>query len=160
MKSALPIIMVAILVSALASARLEAATSSRSIGVSATVLESCSAAASPISHGTVTGSSVIAFSTLSVNCTYSTPYSVGLSYERAPGTTIATRNRSGSALLGYSLRGSMGAVVAWGRPERARTVAEVGNSSVQAVSILGQAPASSEVDSGPAADMVVLTVTY
>jgi len=154
-------IMVAILISAVASARLEAATSSRSIGVSATVLESCSASASPIGTGTVTGNSVIASSMLSVNCTHSTPYDVGLSYERAPGApTIATRNEAGSALLGYSLRGARGAVVVWGRQERTRTVAEVGNSSVQVVSILGQASASSNVGSGSAADIVVLTVTY
>jgi spore coat protein U-like protein len=108
------------------------------------------------------GRAVSATSTVSVKCTHSTPYNVGLSAGLAPGATVADRKMigPGSALLEYSLRSDADGIVNWGQTVGVDTVAGTGNGSAQILSVLGQIPGGQYVVGGAYADTITVTVTY
>src|SRR5436305_1507146 len=70
-------------------------------GVSATVQATCLVSATALAFGTYTGVVANSTSSVSVTCTNTTPYNVGLSAGLATGATATTRKMTGpaSALL-------------------------------------------------------------
>jgi spore coat protein U-like protein len=161
-KFALPFVALALLAIALTSADAVAATASASFNVSVTVQSACSVSATSMRFGTYNGAATNATSSISVQCTHSTPYNVGLSEGLAPGARVANRMMIGpnSSLLGYSLRSNTGGSVNWGHTVGVDTVAGTGSGSVQTLSVLGQIPAGQSVQNGPYADTITVTVTY
>ncbi len=162
-KSALPFVALAFLAIALIPADAIAATASATFNVSVTVQSACSASATSMRFGTYNGTATSATSSISVRCTNSTPYNVGLSEGLAPGATVANRMMTGPglSLLGYSLRSSTGGTVNWGHTVGVDTVSGTGSGSVQTLSVLGQIPAGQYgVQNGPYADTITVTVTY
>jgi spore coat protein U-like protein len=162
MKSALSVLALGFLASGLAPLPAVAATASSSFGVTATVQAACVVSASAMTFGLYAGSAMNATSTVSVNCTNSTPYNVGLGAGLAPGATVASRKMTGpgSALLSYALASNSPGIVNWGQTVGTDTVAGTGNGFPQTLSIHGQIPPGQYVAAGAYADTITVTVTY
>lgn len=161
-RSALPVIATSLLAIALAPGHAAAATANTSFGVSVTVQSACVVSASSMRFGTYTGAAASAASAITVKCTNSTPYNVGLSGGLAPGATVANRKMigPGAALLGYSLKSDAGETINWGDTVGVDTLSGTGNGSSQILSVLGQIPAAQHVVDGPYTDTIAVTVTY
>jgi spore coat protein U-like protein len=161
-KSVLPFVAFAFLAIALPPSDSIAATASATFNVSVTVQAACSVSATSMRFGTYNGAASNATSSISVQCTNSTPYNVGLSEGLAPGATVANRMMigPGSSLLGYSLRPSTGGAVNWGHTLGVDTVSGTGSGSVQTLSVFGQIPAQQSVQNGPYTDTITVTITY
>src|SRR3954451_19028209 len=88
-----------------------------SFGVSATVQATCLVSATALTFGTYTGVVANSTSFVSVTCTNTTPYNVGLSAGQATGATVTTRKMAGpaSALLSYSMFSDSARTVNWGQ---------------------------------------------
>lgn len=145
-----------------ASGHTRAATTTTTFGVSVTVQNTCAASASSMRFGTYTGAKLNAASTVSVTCTQSTPYNVGLSEGLAPGATVTNRKMIGPglSLLGYSLKSGNGRMSNWGHTLGVDTVSGTGNGSVQMLPVVGEIPAGQNVQDGAYADTITVTVTY
>jgi len=105
-KSAVPIAVLAFLVLGIASKPAAASTATANIAVSATVNANCIISANPLAFGTYTGAQNQATTTLSVTCTNTTPYNVGLNPGATSGATVTTRQMlNGAATLNYSASG-------------------------------------------------------
>lgn len=150
---------VALLVSATAAV---AATASTTFAVSATIQATCTISATPLAFGTYTGVVANSTSSLSVTCTNTTPYNVGLNAGTAKGATVTTRQMTGpnSALLNYALFSDTARTLNWGNTVGTDTVAGTGNGSVQAVTVYGTIPAGQYLAPGNYSDTIVATVNY
>lgn len=137
-------------------------TTTTTFAVSATVQATCLVSASPMSFGTYTGAVVNTTSTVSVTCTNTTAYNVGLSAGLASGATVTTRQMTGpsSAVLGYSLFSDSSRSVNWGSTIGTDTVTGTGNGSSQALTVYGQTAAGQYVTPGSYTDTITATVTY
>jgi len=161
-KTATSVIVLGFLALAFSSWHAIAATATTTFGVSVTVQSACAASASSMRFGTYSGTAVNAASTISVTCTQSTPYNVGLSEGLAPGATVANRKMVGPgfALLGYSLKPGNGGMSNWGHTLGVDTVSGTGNGSVQMLPVVGEIPAGQNAQDGAYADTITVTVTY
>jgi spore coat protein U-like protein len=151
-----------LLASGLAAVPAAAATASNSMSVSVTVQASCTVTASTLSFGNYTGSAANATSAVSVTCSNSTAYNVGLSAGTASGATVSTRKMTGpaSALLSYSLYSDPSRTVNWGQTAGSDTVPGVGSGAVQALTVYGQTPAGQFLTPGSYTDTITATITY
>jgi spore coat protein U-like protein len=118
--------------------------------------------ATALAFGTYTGVAVPSTSTVSVTCTNTTPYNVGLSAGVSTGATVLARKMTGpgSALLGYALFSDSARLVNWGQTIGTDTVTGTGNGSAQALTVYGQLAASQYVAPGAYTDTITATVTY
>jgi spore coat protein U-like protein len=159
MKSALPAVA---LVLGLATQPAVAATVTTTFGVTATVQATCLVSAASLAFGTYTGAVVDTASTVSVTCTNTTPYNVGLSVGLATGATVTTRKMTGpaSALLSYSLFSDSSRTLNWGQTIGTDTVTGTGNGAAQAISVFGRLTAGQFVAPGAYTDTITATVTY
>jgi spore coat protein U-like protein len=139
-----------------------AATNTTTFAVTATVQATCLVSATPMAFGTYTGSAATSTSTISVTCTNTTPYNVGLNAGTATGATVTARKMSGpnSAVLAYSLTSDSAHSVNWGQTVGTDTVAGSGNGSAQALTVYGQVAGGQYVNPGAYADTITATVTY
>src|ERR1700733_3968526 len=144
MKSALPGVALGFLALGLATQPAIAATATPTCGVTATVQAPCLVSATPLAFGTYTGALATSTSAVSVTCTNTTPYNVGLSAGLATGATVTSRQMTGpaSALLGYALFSDPARTVNWGQTIGTDTVTGTGNGGAQAITVYGQAAAS------------------
>lgn len=140
----------------------EATTVTTTFAVTATVQATCLVSATAMAFGTYSGSAVTGSSTISVTCTNSTPYNVGLDPGLAPSATVTTRQMTGpaSALLSYALYSNAGRTVNWGQTVSTDTVAGTGSGSAQGITVYGSIPAGQYVTPGAFTDTVTATVTY
>jgi spore coat protein U-like protein len=143
-------------------APLHAATARTSFSVSVTVQSGCAVSAQPMRFGTYTGAPLSANSAVSVQCTQSTPYSVGLSAGLGQGATVANRMMIGpsAAQLRYLLSSDAQGTAAWGQTVGIDTVGGTGDGSIQAISVYGKIPSGQYIIDGPYADTITVTVTY
>jgi spore coat protein U-like protein len=162
MKSVLPAVALSLLALGLAPTPALAATATTTYGVSATVQATCLVSASALAFGTYTGVVANSTSAVSVTCTNTTPYNVGLSAGLATGATVSARKMTGpsSALLGYAMYSDASHTINWGQTIGSDTVAGTGNGSAQAITVYGQAAAGQYVAPGAYADTITATVTY
>ncbi len=139
-----------------------AATASANVAVSATVQATCGITTSSLAFGTYTGTQTDASSTISVTCTNTTPYNIGLSAGLASGATVTTRKMVGpsSASLSYSLFQDAQRSVNWGTAVPGETLAGTGNGSAQSITIYGRIDASQFVIPGAYTDTVTAVVNY
>jgi spore coat protein U-like protein len=139
-----------------------AATTTTTFAVTATVQATCIVSATPMAFGTYTGLLASATSTVSVTCTNTTPYNVGLNAGLATGATVATRKMTGpgSALLGYDLFSDSARTVNWGQTIGTDTVPGTGNGSAQALTVYGLVAAGQYLAPGAYTDTITATVTY
>ena len=139
-----------------------AATATTTFAVSATVQATCVVSATPMAFGTYTGVVAAATSTVSVTCTNTTAYNVGLNAGTATGATVTTRKMTGpnAAVLAYSLSSDAAHSVNWGQTVGTDTVAGTGNGSAQGLTVYGQVAAGQYVAPGAYADTITATVSY
>lgn len=140
-----------------------ASTATSAFQVTATVGATCTLTSTNLAFGGYSGSQLAATSTLSVVCTLSTPYNVGLSAGISTGATVSSRAMTGStsaALLHYGLYADAAHTVNWGNTVGTDTLAGVGTGTAQALTIYGMIPASQGVPADSYADTVTATITY
>lgn len=135
-----------------------AATATTTFNVTATVPTSCSVSAGgDLAFGSYTGTQIDATTTVSVTCTNSTTYTVGLDN----GANYSAPNRrmkaNASDFLTYDLYSNAGRTTAW---NDTTTVAGTGNGSAQSLTVYGRLPASQALFTGSYTDLITVTVTY
>lgn len=162
MKSALPAFALGFLALGVTPMPALAATATTTFAVTATVQATCLVAATPMAFGIYTGVVATSTSIVSVTCTNTTPYNIGLSAGLATGATVTTRSMTGtaSALLGYALFSDPARTVNWGLTIGTNTVTGTGNGAAQPITVYGQVPAAQFVAPGAYADTITATVTY
>jgi len=139
-----------------------AATATTTFQVTATVQATCLISATALAFGTYTGSLITATSTISVTCTNTTPYNVGLDAGLATGATVTTRKMQGpsGALLAYALYRDAAHTNNWGNTVGTDTQSGTGNGSAQALTVYGQLAASQYVTPGSYSDTITATISY
>jgi spore coat protein U-like protein len=162
LRTKLPAAVLGVLVLGLASRPALATTVTTTLAVSATVQSTCLVSATAMAFGTYTGALATSTSTVSVTCSNTTGYNVGLSAGSATGATVTTRMMTGpaSAVLSYGLFQNAGYTTNWGQTAGTDTVAGTGNGAAQAITVYGQTAAGQFVAPGSYADTITATVTY
>jgi spore coat protein U-like protein len=137
-------------------------TATTTFTVSATIAKACSVSATNLAFGAYSGALVKSTSTVSVNCTNSTPYNVGLNAGQATGATVTNRSMTGpaKALLHYQLFSNSGYTTNWGNTVGTDTLAGSGNGAVQPLTVYGQIPAVQLAAPGSYTDTIIVSVTY
>ena len=139
-----------------------AATATTTFQVTATVAATCLISATSLAFGSYTGVVANATSTISVTCTNTTPYNVGLDAGTASGATVTTRKMTGpaSALLNYALYRDSAHTLNWGNTVGTDTQSGTGSGSAQSLTVYGQVAASQFVAPGSYTDTITATVSY
>ncbi|WP_137955483.1 spore coat U domain-containing protein [Burkholderia sp. 4M9327F10] len=138
-------------------------TSTTTFLVSLTLQANCSIAANPLNFGTngVLATAINQQTTVSVTCTNTTPYNVGLDGGNVTGSTVTARLMAGTATgnttttVGFQLYQDSGHTTVWGNTQGTNTVAGTGTGSAQSISVYGQVPAQTT----PKPDTYQTTVT-
>jgi spore coat protein U-like protein len=163
LKSALPATILGCVVLGLipTSAVAQANPATTTFGVSATVLKDCIVSATGLAFGNYTGAVNTAQSAVTVTCTNSTTYTVGLGTGLASGATVTTRQmQNGTALLNYGLFSNATWTTNWGNTSATNWASGTGNGAGQVLNVYGQIPASQYVTPGSYTDTISVTVTY
>jgi spore coat protein U-like protein len=139
-----------------------AATSTATFQVSANVAAICLISATNLAFGAYTGAVASATSTISVTCTNTTPYNVGLDAGTSTGSTVATRKMTGpgGALLAYSLSRDTAHTLNWGDTVGTDTESGRGNGTAQNLTVFGQVAANQFIAAGNYTDTITATITY
>ena len=140
----------------------QAATATTTFQVTATVQATCLISATNLAFGTYTGVVASSTSTITVTCTNTSPYNVGLNPGTAPGATVTTRKMTGpgAALLAYALYQDAGHTINWGQTVGTDTEAGTGNGSAQTLTVYGLLGAGQFPAPGAYVDTITATVTY
>jgi spore coat protein U-like protein len=122
-------------------------TSTATFDVTLTLVANCVIAANPLSFGSSQGvltSNVSVNTTLSVTCSNTTPYNVGLNAGTGTGSVGTTRYMSGTgantAAVAFNLFQAAGATV-WGNTQGTNTLGGTGTGAAQTLTVYGQIPA-------------------
>jgi spore coat protein U-like protein len=138
-------------------------TATATFNVTLTLQANCSISANPLSFGTngVLSTAVNQQTTLSVTCTNTTPYNVGLDAGTVTGSSVTSRLMAGTAsgntgtTVGFQLYQDAGRTTIWGNTQGTNTVAGTGTGSAQSLTVYGQVPAQAT----PKPDTYQTTVT-
>jgi spore coat protein U-like protein len=129
--------------------------------VSMKIVADCTIAAANMDFGQNQGvitASVATNSTISVTCTNTTPYNVGLNAGTGAGSNGTTRYMNGTGAntgtVQFNLYRTAGAGP-WGNSQGSDTVSGVGNGNLQTLTVYGEIP----VQATPAPDSYKSTVT-
>ena len=138
-----------------------AATATSTMAVSATVQATCGITASPLAFGTYASAQLDAATTLSVSCTNTTAYNVGLDAGTGSGATVAARKMSsGSQTLTYAVYSDSGRSTVWGPTVGTNTVTGTGTGAAQTLNVYGRIAAGQLPTPGSYADTITATITY
>jgi len=139
-----------------------AATAPSTMAVSSTVQATCLNTVTPLAFGVYTGVVADTTATITVTCTNTTPYNVGLDPGLATGATVTTRALTGpaGALVNYVLTSDAAHAVNWGVTAGTDAVAGTGTGAAQPITIYGQEAAGQFVAPGAYTDTITATVTY
>src|SRR5271169_1247948 len=100
-------------------------------------------------------------STIQVQCTNTTPYSVSLDAGTGTGATVAARKMTnGANTVTYSLYSDAGRTIVWGNTIPTNTVAGTGNGASQAYTVFGRVPPQATPAPALYTDTITATVTY
>lgn len=147
----------------------QAGTASNSFQVTATVTSSCTVSGTTLNFGAsidplAAAVPLDATSTLSVQCTNTTPYTVALNAgvnAGGPANFGARAMKSGVHSLAYQLYLDTGRSTVWGDgTASSSTAAGTGTGSTQSISIYGRLPSLANVVPGSYTDTVTVTVSY
>jgi spore coat protein U-like protein len=133
-----------------------------SFTVTAVVQAHCTISASTLAFGTYAGLLINASSVLTVTCTNTTAFNIGLNAGTSTGATVTTRKMTGpaSATLSYKLFRDSARTQNWGNTVGTDTLLSQGNGTARQYSVYGQIPAGQYVAPGAYADTIIATVTY
>jgi spore coat protein U-like protein len=125
------------------------------------VLPACTISANALNFGNYAGLQIDASAILSVTCTNTTPYTVGLGAGTSTGATDTARKMTGpaAALLAYALFSNTGRTANWGNTTPT-WVAGTGAGIAQPLTVYGRLTSGQFVAPGAYADTIVATVTY
>ena len=142
----------------------EASTATGSFNVQVSIASTCAVnGASTLNFGTqgLLSAPVNQKSAITVTCTNTTPYNIGLN-QGLYGASVTTRQMQsgGGALIAYSLFSNVGMTANWGNTVGTDTVAATGNGSAQAFTVYGQIPTQATPAPAVYADTITVTVTY
>jgi spore coat protein U-like protein len=137
-------------------------TATAQFSVTATIVKDCTVSATNLAFGNFTGAVNNSTSTVSVNCTSGTAYTVGLNAGLATGATVTNRSMTGpgSALLHYGLFSNSGHTTNWGNTSATNWVSGTSSGAVQPLTVYGQIPAAQYVTPGSYTDTITVSVTY
>jgi len=135
--------------------------STASFSLTVTIQASCAISANALSFGQYSGALLKVNTTLSVTCTDTTPYNVGLSAGTASGASVTNRMMTGPSgkLLHYSLFSNSSYSTNWGNSSGS-WVAGTGTGLAQTLTVYGEIPASQNTLSGTYTDTITATVNY
>ena len=137
------------------------ATGTATMSVTATVQATCSVSATTLDFGTYTGTQLDGSSTLTVNCTNTTPYTLALNAGTGTGATVAVRKMTASTTtLNYSLYQDNARGTLWGQTTGTDTVAGTGNGSAQSLTVFGRITGNQLPTPGAYSDTITATITY
>jgi len=140
-----------------------AATATTTFQVTATVQAACTISATALAFGNYSGAQSDNTSTITVTCTNSTPYRVGLDAGASTGATVTTRKMTGpgGATLGYALFQDGARTINWGNTPGTDTPASVnGNGSGQTTTVYGRIAGAQYPTPGSYSDTITATVNY
>jgi len=145
-----------------------AGTASNTFQVQATVVSACTVVGSTLNFGSTidplaAATPLDATSTLSVQCTNTTPYTVALNAGANAGgaSNFTTRTmKSGANSLGYQLYLDAGRSSVWGDGTASSTHAGTGTGGSQSLTIYGRLPSLANVVPGSYTDTVTVTISY
>jgi spore coat protein U-like protein len=141
----------------------QAATYTGNFNVLMTVQPACTISAVPLAFGTynpTAGASATA--TISVSCTNTTPYNVGLDAGTTGSSSIAQRlliNGAGNK-IGYSMYKDAAHTMVWGQTVGTDTVAGTANGGTQQITVYGLLPGGQYAFPGTYTDTITATITY
>lgn len=161
LKSMLLAIVLGCLTLGLAPSSAVAATATTTFAVTATVQATCTVTATAVAFGTYASTAVSnSTSTVSVTCTNTTPYTLGLDAGLATGATVTTRKmQNGANLLNYALYQDAAHTTNWGN-STGSWESSSGTGAAQAFTVYGQVAAGQYVTPGTYSDTITATVTY
>lgn len=130
--------------------------------VTATISTLCTISVSALGFGTYIGKQTDAAATLSVTCSNTTPYNIGLSAGNATGATVTTRRMQGrdSNGLKYALFRDSGRTQNWGNTVGTDTVAGTGSGNAQSLTVYGRIATGQLIAPANYNDTIVATITY
>lgn len=141
----------------------EAGTNTAQFNVTLTLTANCAIAANALNFGSngVLTTAISGQTTVSVTCSNTTPYNVGLDQGTVTGSTIAARLLAGTATgntgttVSFQLYQDAGHGTVWGNSQGTNTVAGIGNGSAQSLTVYGQVP----IQTTPKPDTYQTTIT-
>lgn len=140
-----------------------AATTTTTFQVNAMVTGTCSVSATNLTFGNydpLAAQPLDGASTVSVQCTLTTGYGVGLSAGTGSGATVTTRKMTHSSdTLDYSLYQDAARSLVWGETG-GEVVSGTGTGLAQNLSVYGRIPAGQNVNPGGYSDVITVTVTF
>ncbi len=141
----------------------KAATATGSFQVQINIQANCIvASASDLNFGNagVLSANIDSTSTISVQCTTTTPYTIGFN-QGVNGGSVTTRQMAGAGgLINYALFRDAGRTLNWGSTAGSDTLAGVGNGAVQNYTVYGRVPAQTTPAPALYTDTITVTVTY
>ncbi|MFB9059440.1 MULTISPECIES: Csu type fimbrial protein [Sphingobium] len=143
----------------------QAATTTTTFPVTASVLTACAVSANPLNFGNYDPTSATpldATTNLSVLCTVGTSFTVGLNAGAASGATVTARRMvNGANILNYALYREAARTNIWGNtPGTDMPPATTAPILPTALTVYGRIPAGQNVPAGGYADTVTVTVNY
>ena len=150
----------------------QAATATTTFTVSVTITASCTISATNLAFGTqgVLAANVDSTSTISITCTNTTPYSVGLDngLNFSGGTRRMKDTGAGTTFVNYGLYTDTGRTNAWTTSTSAASCTGgantcalgTGNGTTQNITVYGRIPAQTTPAPATFNDTVTATVTY
>ncbi len=156
---------------ALSAGAAQAATTTTTFAVTATVQATCSATANPLGFGTYTpgGGTLTANTAISVKCTKGTGFTVALNGGSTTGGTVAQRlMANGANTLQYNLytTAALGTVFGDGTAGSATMAGTgAGVATAQTVTVFGQLPDNATnqaavASTTPYSDLITVTISY
>jgi spore coat protein U-like protein len=142
-----------------------AATATGQFNVTITIQSNCIVqSATDLAFGSqgVLNANVDAQSTISVQCTNTTPYTVGLSAGNGAAATVAARKMTGpaAATVTYSVYRDAARSLVWGTTIGTDTLAGTGDGNPQPITVYGRVPPQVTPAAGGYSDTLTVTVTY
>lgn len=141
-----------------------AAVTTTTFQATATVSSACSVTAANLAFGTynpLSPSATTATTTVTVQCTLLSAYTIGLNAGTGSGATVSARKMTkGADTLDYSLYQDASHSQVWGETIGTDTVAGTGTGVAQAITVYGRIPASQNVNVGAYADTIIVSVNY
>lgn len=145
-----------------------AATATATFTVSLTIQANCTISANALSFGTngVLAAAVNQQTTLSVTCSNTTAYNVGLDAGSVSGSTVSSRLLAGtttgntSTTVGFQLYQDSGHSTVWGNTVGTDTVSGTGNGAAQTLNVYGQVPSQTTPKPDTYQSTVTATITF
>jgi spore coat protein U-like protein len=141
----------------------DATTTTSNFGVTMAITAQCvinSTATLTLSSVGVIQANNDASTPIHIQCTNTTPYTIGLDPGTTSGATVSQRLlANGAATVNYNLYSDSGRTTIWGNSGGA-LVNSTGNGADQTFTVYGRVPAQTTPAPGTYTDLVTVTVTY